>query len=54
VARLLKWLVDRKITPHVPVWDKSARHHGFLLSGGSAAAGADTSQQPLLTPPQHA
>jgi Transposase DDE domain len=26
VARLLKWLVDRKITPHVPVWDKSARH----------------------------
>ena len=28
VARLLKWLVDRKITPHVPVWDKSARHDG--------------------------
>jgi transposase len=26
--RLLKWLVDRKITPHVPVWDKSARHDG--------------------------
>src|SRR5215472_16202664 len=25
-ARLLKALVDRKITPHVPVWDKSARH----------------------------
>jgi hypothetical protein len=25
---LLKWLVDRKITPHVPVWDKSARHDG--------------------------
>jgi hypothetical protein len=24
-ARLLKWLVDRKITPHVPVWDRSAR-----------------------------
>ncbi len=24
-VRLLKWLVDRKITPHVPVWDKSAR-----------------------------
>src|SRR4029453_3587086 len=22
-VRLLKWLVDRKITPHVPVWDKS-------------------------------
>jgi hypothetical protein len=21
-VRLLKWLVDRKITPHVPVWDK--------------------------------
>jgi IS5 family transposase len=28
VARLLKWLLDRKITPHVPVWDKSARHDG--------------------------
>src|SRR6516162_3308458 len=28
VARLLKWLVDRKITPHVPIWDKSARHDG--------------------------
>jgi transposase len=27
-AWLLKWLVDRKITPHVPVWDKSARHDG--------------------------
>ena len=21
-VRLLKWLVDRKITPHIPVWDK--------------------------------
>jgi transposase len=27
-VRLLKWLVDHKITPHVPVWDKSARHDG--------------------------
>jgi transposase len=27
-VRLLKWLMDRKITPHVPVWDKSARHDG--------------------------
>jgi len=27
-VRLLKWLVDRKITPHVPVWDKSARTNG--------------------------
>src|SRR5664279_52331 len=26
--RLLKWLVDRKITPHIPVWDKSARPDG--------------------------
>jgi hypothetical protein len=24
-VRLLKWLVDRNITPHVPVWDKSTR-----------------------------
>ena len=27
-VRLLKWLVERKITPHVPVWDKSARADG--------------------------
>src|ERR1700757_4230241 len=27
-VRLLKWLVDRKITPHVPVWDKSTRFDG--------------------------
>src|SRR5580704_12147251 len=27
-ARLLKWLIDRKIAPHVPVWDKSARTDG--------------------------
>src|SRR6266536_548857 len=27
-VRLLKWLVDRKITPHVPGWDKSTRHEG--------------------------
>jgi len=27
-VKLLKALVDRKITPHVPVWDKSARHDG--------------------------
>jgi hypothetical protein len=24
----LKWLVDRRITPHLPVWDKSARSDG--------------------------
>jgi IS5 family transposase len=28
VVRLLKWLVDRQITPHIPVWDKSARSDG--------------------------
>src|SRR3978361_2110138 len=27
-VRLLKWLVDRNITPHVPVWDKSGRPDG--------------------------
>jgi hypothetical protein len=27
-ARLLKWLVDRGIAPHIPVWDKSARSDG--------------------------
>jgi hypothetical protein len=27
-VRLLKWLVDCKITPYVPVWHKSARHDG--------------------------
>jgi transposase len=29
-ARLLKWLVDRGITPHIPVWDKSARPDGMF------------------------
>jgi transposase len=28
VGRLLKWLMDRTITPHVPVWDKSAQADG--------------------------
>jgi transposase len=28
VGRLLKWLTDRAIAPHVPVWDKSARADG--------------------------
>jgi transposase len=27
-VRLLKWLMERNITPHIPVWDKSARHDG--------------------------
>lgn len=27
-GRLLKWLVERGITPHVPVWDKSTRKDG--------------------------
>src|SRR5271170_6641296 len=27
-VRLLKWLVDRNIAPHVPVWDKSERPDG--------------------------
>jgi transposase len=27
-VRLLKWLADRKIAPHVPVWDRSARSDG--------------------------
>jgi transposase len=27
-VRLLKWLVDRNIAPHVPVWDQSARSDG--------------------------
>jgi Transposase DDE domain len=27
-VRLLKWLEDRKIAPHIPVWDKSARPDG--------------------------
>ena len=27
-VRLLKWLVDRQIMPHIPVWDKSARSDG--------------------------
>jgi Transposase DDE domain len=27
-VRLLKWLMDRNITPHIPVWDRSARPDG--------------------------
>jgi len=27
-VKLLKWLVDRQIMPHIPVWDKSARSDG--------------------------
>ena len=27
-VRLLKWLVDHRIAPHIPVWDKSARSDG--------------------------
>jgi len=27
-VRLLKWLVDHGISPHIPVWDKSARFDG--------------------------
>ena len=27
-VRLLKWLVDRQIMPHIPVWDKSVRSDG--------------------------
>jgi transposase len=27
-ARLLKWLVERNISPHIPAWDKSARSDG--------------------------
>jgi transposase len=27
-GRLLRWLADRGVTPHVPVWDKSVRHDG--------------------------
>lgn len=27
-VRLLKWLIDHGISPHIPVWDKSARFDG--------------------------
>jgi hypothetical protein len=33
-VRLLKWLVDRGITPHIPVWDKSARSDGTFSRSG--------------------
>jgi transposase len=59
-VRLLKWLVDRKITPHVPVWDKSARPDGsfsradfvfdrerniYLCPGGAALTSTGTVDQ---------
>jgi hypothetical protein len=31
-AKLLKWLWDQGITPHVPVWDKSARADAWLAA----------------------
>ena len=27
-GRLLRWLSDRGITPHIPVWDKSRQNNG--------------------------
>jgi hypothetical protein len=27
-ARTLRWLMDRGIEPHIPVWDKSSRSDG--------------------------
>jgi transposase len=59
-VRLLKWLVDRKITPHVPVWDKSARPDGtfsradfvfdrerniYICPGGAALTSTGTIDQ---------
>ena len=29
-GRMLKWLTDREIEPHVPVWDRSARSNGLF------------------------
>jgi hypothetical protein len=56
-VRLLKWLVDRKITPHVPVWDKSARAIGRRDSSTTAplrrcSPSATANSQPMagLTP----
>jgi len=39
-VRLLKWLVDRNITPHVPVWDKSARPDGTFSRADFAFDGS--------------
>jgi Transposase DDE domain len=59
-VRLLKWLVDRKIAPHVPVWDKSARPDGtfsrtdfvfdrerniYICPGGAELTGTGTIDQ---------
>ena len=38
---LLKALVDRKITPHVPVWDKSARHDGTFVGSQNVVSRAN-------------
>ncbi len=29
-GKFLGWLIDAGITPHIPVWDKSAREDGAL------------------------
>jgi hypothetical protein len=42
-VRLLKWLVDRNIAPHVPVWDKSARPERALAAPTSSLIRSATS-----------
>jgi Transposase DDE domain len=59
-VRLLKWLADRKIAPHVPVWDRSARSDGtfsrtdfvfdpkrniYICPGGTALTGTGNIDQ---------
>src|ERR1700745_1491522 len=42
-VRLLKWLVDRSITPHISVWAKSARHDGTFSRATSYSIRSVTS-----------
>jgi len=47
-VRPLKWLVDRNITPHVPVWDKSARPDGTFSRSDIHTSGLFGSISELL------
>ena len=55
-VRLLKWLVDRKIAPHIPVWDKSnapmAPSAAPILSSTGSATSISVQVESCCTRPE--
>ena len=56
-VRLLKWLVDRQMAPHIPVWDKSARSDGTFSraqtwSSTDRATSTSARMESCCTPPE--